>query len=304
MASANSAKKQYKNLKLFEIISGNYLNMVAGDDKAGKTLFVLILIASLLIGKDLLSGAAVEKKKILLCSTEGYREQLINVLTQKFCVTPDQLDNLVILDSKKFRNTADKNFHKLKSAISNQRPDLVVLDMYLKFRRPVSGYEKLYAEYDKLHELKEDYAIGILLTLHCRKAPAEKWHNQVLGSKAHTAAMENYFYIERDEHDIGRLCGRGRNINDFELAYRLDRSSLLMHFFENLALSQLEKNLFSAMVEAGRPLKVKEIDVEYRNYNSHTNRLSKLGKMGLIQKAGSRWVPTDYGKDFHRNLNS
>jgi RecA-family ATPase len=303
--SAWSVHEDYNQIGLIDKIAGKVTTLVSGDEKAGKTIYCCQAVASHLRGFDLFSDMELTGQrlgKILFCAVENDCSKLLEIFSNNYNLSPAQMDNLILLDRRNFGLKPLFNFRMVKRFLSNNNIDIVVLDLFEWFHDGGTDYRKVYEYYRALDELKDKYGCSFITTMHCRKSKTGRTTDWVLGSRAHTGAVDQILYIERGSDDFGYIAGRGREIEDFRFDLRFDRANVRWRLNDSGVSGDIAKGTLLAIADAGRPLKAGQIFQLAKNYDYHTRVIADLGRKGFAVKRGGKWVITKRGKQVADSL--
>ena len=175
---------------------------------------------------------------------------------------------------------------------SVQRPTLIVIDTFERFRKPANGKTPLYsADYEAitgLQKIASDYRVGIVVLHHDRKADADDAFDTVSGTLGLTGAADTILIIKKRNGSVV-LYARGRDVEESETAMQFDKAScrwILLGVAAEVQRS-LERNRIIAALEASsESLSVSELMFGARNRNATDILLSKLVKEGEIVRVG------------------
>ena len=173
-----------------------------------------------------------------------------------------------------------------------QRPTLIVIDTFERFRKPANGKTPLYsADYEAitgLQKIATEYRVGIVVLHHDRKADADDAFDTVSGTLGLTGAADTILIIKKRNGSVV-LYARGRDVEESETAMQFDKAScrwILLGVAAEVQRS-LERNRIIAALEASsESLSVSELMFGARNRNATDILLSKLVKEGEIVRVG------------------
>lgn len=172
-------------------------------------------------------------------------------------------------------------------------PRLIVVDV-LNMVRPSKGkgedaYVYDYRSVQSLKALADEFGIGVVVVHHTRKAEADDKLERTSGTNGLTGAADTTLVLSRDSNGPV-LAGRGRDVEEFELALDFDRDTCR---WENLgAPSDVRRSderaaILSAVARANAPLTPQEIaNVTGQSPGNVRRLLGKMVDAGELRKEG------------------
>lgn len=186
---------------------------------------------------------------------------------------------------------------------SVENPRLIVIDVFSKVRRPKGGTEGLYdADYlaaAPLKKLADETGVAVVVVHHLRKQAADGDPlDMVSGSTGLTGAMDTILVLNRGSDGV-TLYGRGRDIEEVEMAVEFDR---LTCRWSNLGdarevrLSDERRRIIDVLRAEAEPMSPAQIaDVTGTPSGNIRRLLFSMARDGEVIKAGrGRYtLPTD-----------
>jgi AAA domain-containing protein/winged helix-turn-helix DNA-binding protein len=115
-------------------------------------------------------------------------------------------------------------------AKARQKPRLVIIDIWVKFRPPrpknADAYQFDYDCVKKLQELAHELGVAIVLVHHNRKAQDADWLNEISGSQGIAGGADTIIIIKRDRAAADAVLHvTGRDVEEQELALKFDKDT-------------------------------------------------------------------------------
>ncbi|RWK33780.1 AAA family ATPase [Mesorhizobium sp.] len=200
--------------------------LFAGKPKLGKSWLVLDWCISVAIGGYALGSIKCEQGDVLYAALEDNQRRLQRRMRQ---VIPDRQgwpDRLTLRTSMKRLN--DGLLDELRAwARVSANPRLIVIDTLAKVRPPTkrsdNPYEADYQAVEPFLSLAAELELAIIVVHHTRKADADDPLDMVSGTTGLTGGVDSVMVLTRDGQGTV-LTGRGRDLDDFESAVKLDNS--------------------------------------------------------------------------------
>jgi hypothetical protein len=144
-------------------------------------------------------------------------------------------------------------------------PRLIIVDTWQKIRSPKLtnelDYEADYRQVGELKELADTHGVAVLVIHHTRKMMADDPIDAVSGSTGITGAADTILVLKAESGSV-TLYGRGRDIEELELAIQFDRGSCQWHLLgeaSDVRRSEERSKILSVLIDADEPLPPAEI---------------------------------------------
>lgn len=267
------------------------LIMLGGPAKTGKSVLVFDLAVAVALGLPVFGKIQVEKSGVLYISLEDtearLQDRLSTLLQGK--IAPDNLH--FYLEWPKFDVDG---LEKLDSWLT-AHPDvkLVIVDVYAKIKKPMSGrnwYEQDYQDLSSVKKLAEKHSAAIILVVHLNKSKdCEDPFHAITGSTAMSGAPDTLLLFKSNlQKTTGKLLITGRDVESNELSFKSDKAKklwILNDDSEEYQMSGQRAAIIDMLKNSDRPLKIRDIAKELdKNENSVRQLLFKLHRDGDIVK--------------------
>lgn len=229
--------------------------LLAGKPKLGKSWLVLDWCISVAMGGCALGSIECEQGDVLYAALEDNNRRLQRRLRQ---VIPDRQtwpDRLTLrTDMKRLDNGLLDELRAWARVSSN--PRLIVLDTLAKVRPPAkrndNPYEADYAAVSPFLALAAELQIAIVIVHHTRKADSDDPLDTVSGTTGLTGGVDAIMVLTRDGQGTV-LTGRGRDLEDVEVAVKLDTSGrwTLLGDADEIRRSKERNRILDALGELG-----------------------------------------------------
>lgn len=187
-------------------------------------------------------------------------------------------------------------------AKARERPRLVVIDIWVKFRPPRPGNADAYQfDYDcakRLQELAHELGVAILVVHHNRKAQDSDWLNDLSGSNGLAGGADTIVVIRRERGSADAvLYVTGRDLEDQELALRFDKDSCRWTIIGDAAehrMKETRRRIFDVLAQSKDGMTPKEVAEELGlKRDSAKQTLARMFKDGTVRSSGGRYsVPS------------
>lgn len=197
------------------------LTMLAGRPKVGKSWLGLGITLQVAEGGSAL-GRSCASGDVLYCALEDTKRRLQDRIRRHGATEGANRLSLTLA----LPNTDDGGVQQVRDWLCNvENPKAVIIDVFAKVRSSTGRRDNLYeADYQAVSlwkELADEFAIAIILIHHVRKAHAEDKLEMLSGTSGITGAADTVLVLDRDT-DGSTLYGRGRDVEEFELALKFD----------------------------------------------------------------------------------
>lgn len=197
--------------------------LVVGKPKIGKSWFLLNIAVGIATGTSILGETDIEGGDVLYLALEDNQRRLQKRLRQMLngAPAPDNLHLSIAcppLDQGAVPAIA-------KWCDSVPKPRLIIIDVIARVRPAGKAGERLYdADYSAIIPLKkiaDERHLALLICHHARKEAADDPFDAVSGTTGLAAAADAVLVLDRSKNGT-TLYGRGRDLEEFELALRFD----------------------------------------------------------------------------------
>jgi hypothetical protein len=200
--------------------------LLAGKPKLGKSWLVLDWCISVAIGGYAMGSVRCQQGDVLYAALEDNHRRLQRRL-QQVIPAGDGWPKRLTLRTAMLR-VDNGLIEEIRAwARSANLPRLVVIDTLAKVRPPSkrndNPYEADYRAVAPLLSLAAELQIAIVIVHHTRKADADDPLDMVSGTTGLTGGVDAVMVLTRDGQGT-ILAGRGRDLDDFESAVKLDTS--------------------------------------------------------------------------------
>jgi hypothetical protein len=199
------------------------LTILAGKPKGGKSW--LMLSTALAVGRGGMTlGKTLSRGTVLYAALEDGERRLKSRMEKvaaggewparlEFWTNMERLENGGLSQLRHWISSADD-------------PRLVIIDTFAKVRSPKgrdeSPYEADYRAAGLLKSLADETGVAIILVHHVRKMESDDPMDAVSGTAGLTGAVDTILVLKRTADGV-TLFGRGRDIEDLELAVEFER---------------------------------------------------------------------------------
>lgn len=277
-------------------------NLLIGKPKAGKSWMMLDISLSVATGGQFL-GRRCAQGDVIYFALEDNRRRIKSRMRKlchmrfqdipanvRFGTMEDKIQNMDVGFIDNLRHTLSLN-----SSIR-----LVIIDTVSMIRPMQKGAESTYAydrrSIDPFTELGGEFPnLTIILVHHTRKTETNDVYDLASGSTALTGAADNNFILGNDaENDCMILQGKGREIEEFELAVKLNAPCWDLIGSgdpKEAALNASSQVILEAMGKFNRPMTVTEMSEHFDfSRQNLTKQLKKMVQSGLIVRIGNNYL--------------
>jgi len=304
MSAFGTLNKQ-QEVNLFQKLIGNYLSVIFGDPKCGKSVFCLMIVEAIVRWQDMFTGQALPgedpQRPVLYCATEDTEEEIRETLRDQRGFTKEEMERVIIMDETRFDDNYERNREKMLRCAVNGNCINAILDIAIIFHSAKDSYHATYRNMNRFKQYKRDINCGFIMTRHTNKSRGEYWESRVMGSQAHIAAPDTALYVERDRvTNHGLLCGMFRKkMDNVELNTKLDREAGVWNLVDKLHLTQKERTFAELLDEKPSGCSIKDLAPYCGSLNSARNILNRMmNEKGVVTKKGNGlWFLTQTGFD-------
>ena len=271
------------------------LTLLAGAPKRGKSWLALDLCVSVARGGYTLGNQPCVEGDVLYCALEDSPRRMKSRL-QTFCQqakrAPSRLTIWYNGDLPRLGAGCEDALKEWLASANN--PRLIVIDT-LNYIRPdrvrdEDPYAYDYRSATTLQRLAQDYGIAIVVVHHTRKSVAEDYLESISGTNGLTGGSDAVIVLERQGDGGTVFKGRGRDIEEFELAATFDKNECRWHVNGDAAESRqsdTQAKILAHLRDAGWLLGAAEIASQTGLRRSVVDqRLFHMVKLGLVRRVG------------------
>jgi hypothetical protein len=281
------------------------VTILAGRPKLGKSWTGLDWAIAVASGDETF-GVQCQQGDVLYAALEDTERRLKARMEQMGAIGPERLHFLTAMP-KADEGGIDLVRSWLKQAI---KPRLVIIDVLARVRSGKSSEEGNYAtDYKAVSAWKalaDEFGIAIVLVHHVRKMEAEDRLEMTSGTNGLTGAADTVLILNRDSQGA-TLSGRGRDLEEFELAVQFDPCKCRwksLGVASDVRRSDERTKILRCLMDAGpEGLSPKELEHETGMPGTNIRQLlSKMVKAGEISKSGrGRYLYPHQGADNNDN---
>ncbi|WP_028323124.1 AAA family ATPase [Desulfatirhabdium butyrativorans] len=263
------------------------LTLLAGKPKGGKSLLMANLAIAMATGGRSLNIPFEGPERVVMFALEDSKRRLNDRFRKMIGDSGKGMSNILIrFEARRIGSGFEDD---LQGVIERHKPRLVIIDTLAKVKPSSNGrkaaYDEDYGHGDAIKRIIDQHEIGCVVVHHTRKMGAEDCFDTVSGTLGLTAAFDTLAVLQRrKDHSV--LAVRGRDIEDTELAIRLDGQYLTWQFLGNPAdvqVSTERQEIIRILKEEGGPLRPKSIaDMLGKRGDSTRHLLRKLLDAGVI----------------------
>lgn len=266
------------------------LTIFAGKPKTGKSYLMLALAASVAYGGTAFGSIDVKSGDVLYLALEDNQRRLQKRMREQ---QPDSNMPTRLFFETEADRVNESLVDNLETWLDNHpKARLIIIDTLQRVRSQSdgrgSGYKEDYEAVQPLQDLAGRRNLSIIIVHHQRKMDAEDVFDTISGTNGLTGSCDNMMVLVK-QNELTKLCGRGRDLPDFEKAVSFDPVSHTWKIIgdaNEIASSSERQAVLDAILEAGEPIGPKDIAaVSGHKYDCVRQLLPKLVKEGKIEKA-------------------
>ncbi len=270
------------------------LTILAGRPKLGKSWLALDLAAAVARGGYTLGDVKCAPGDVLYAALEDTPRRLQDRMGK--VVTggpwPERLDLLCDL-----RRADEGGVDLVRSWLEAAKaPRLVIIDTIAKVRpgkgRDEGNYDADYAAVTAWKALADEFEVAVVLIHHVRKMGADDPLEMVSGTNGLTGAADAILILNRDSQGC-TLCGRGRDLEEFDRAVQFDRETCRWRALGEASevrrsdeRTEILNQLATAGVDGLTPADVADLAGMPRN--NAKQLLFKMAKAGEVSRGARR----------------
>jgi hypothetical protein len=271
----------------------NYLpqgvTVLAGRPKLGKSWLALDWAVAVGGGSETL-GIKCEGGDVLYAALEDTERRLKNRMTKMATAWPERLTFICSMPK------ADEGGIELVRSFLEAKPNprLIIIDVLAKVRggkgREEGNYEADYNAVTIWKALADEFGVAIVLVHHTRKMPSDDKLEMISGTNGITGAADTLIILDRDSQGA-TIAGRGRDLEEFDLAIQFDTSVCRWKALGNASdvrRSDERNDILSCLKDAGADgLGPKDLEsLTGMNGQNLRQMLLRMVKSGELTKAG------------------
>jgi predicted transcriptional regulator len=247
------------------------------------------------------------KKRVVYFTLEDTPGRLQRRLKHLGITDPETFKDLPILFSFELPSIGKGAIKKIKAYIYEFKPDLIIIDPWVKIKPRAKGKDIFYEEYQSLDVLKEftKEGVSILLVHHARKTQSEDPIDEILGSTGQTAVVDNILVLKRARgSQTAVLHLILRDFEETDLGLRFENGWRLEGSAKEVMLAEEQKKIIEAIKELGEEATPKAIaDLLGKNHGTVRVILSRMVQKGIIKKTSKgTYIPLCNEKN-EKNVN-
>jgi RecA-family ATPase len=269
------------------------LSVLAGKPKTGKSWLMLDLSLAVAAGGKVLGAYEAKRGDVLHLALEDKPNRLQSRLKRI-------LDGKAAPDKGHFflqwPRVEEHGLEALRRSL-DQHPDtrFVVIDTLAKMRiRPTANGSIYHEDYDAIGLLKtiaDEYAIGMVVVHHLRKATSDDPLDGVSGSTGLTGAVDTTLVLRRERLETdASLFVTGRDVEEQEIALSMDPRTMQWKALgraDDYRMGQERRQILDALAKLGRPMGPSEIAALINKKRPAVQRLM----LAMTQQGQLQWIP-------------
>jgi hypothetical protein len=271
------------------------LTLLAGAPKRGKSWLALDLCCAVAWGGFTLGDQHCVEGDVLYCALEDSPRRMKSRLKTVCSLVGSAPRRLTVWFGRDLVRLGQGCEEALREWLDAQpNPRLIVIDT-LNYIRPErmrdeDPYSYDYRSATSLQRLAGEYGVSILVVHHTRKSAADDYLESISGTNGLTGGSDAVIVLERQGDGSTVLKGRGRDIEEFEVAVKFDKDDCRWHVLGDAAetrQTETRGKILRHMREAGWFLTPSEISAQTGlRRNVVDLNLYRMLKAGDVVKAG------------------
>ena len=265
------------------------LTILAGAPKLGKSWLVLDIALAVAQGGPTLGDRQCPEGRVLYCALEDGERRLQERMA-KIC--PDDRWPANLGFTTEMPNLAEGGIEFLRDwAAKAEKPSLIIVDTFAKVRptkkRDETQYDADYGAAGMLKRLADEIGVGVIMVHHTRKLGADDPFDTVSGTNGLTGAADTILVLKR-EGGGATLYGRGRDIEEAELALRFERAFCrwrLLGAADEVRASPERRAVLDALRCSGAPMTIADVAAATGHPGEATKKLLfRMFEAGELQR--------------------
>lgn len=239
------------------------LTILAGKPKLGKSWLSLDVALSAARGGWTLGDRRCIEGDVLYAALEDGEPRLKSRMA-KVCQMPAWPGRLTFCTEAPNLTSGGLDFLQGWAASATD-PRLIIVDTFAKVRptkmRDETQYEADYRAAGMLKGLADETGVAVVMVHHVRKQEADDPFDTVSGTNGLTGAADTILILRRESGGV-TLCGRGRDIEEFELAVQFQKDTCRWRVLgdaDELKMSNERRAVMEALRPAAEPLTIAEV---------------------------------------------
>lgn len=274
-----------------DTIPRGHVSIIAGQPKAGKSIFVRNLIKAIVNGGSLL-GRGVERGKVVYMPLEESAGSMAAHFERLNLRNYDDLIVPVLRDEYGDIREVTK-LDDLRAIVAKEKPVAVIINPVKNVMPGVdfNSYDAVYPAFMQYRELATEFNLAVIFLHHTNKSESEELNNQMLGSTGITAAVSTSVFLKIKDN-VRYLSSQGRDIVPFErlvIEGGYDCSVKGVGSLELVAAEKYEDEIIEILnANDNEPMtKTQILDQLDGDKTKAGFTLSKMGKRGKLVEAGT-----------------
>jgi len=271
------------------------LTLLAGAPKRGKSWLALDVCVAVARGGMTLGDQKCIEGDVLYAALEDSPRRMrsrLRTVCQLANKAPERLTVWFGSDLTRLGMGCEEALREWLDTVEN--PRLIVIDT-LNYIRPERTRDEDPYTYDyrsatTLQRLAGEFGIAIVIIHHTRKSAADDYLESISGTNGLTGGCDAVVVLDRQGDGSTVLKGRGRDIEEFEVAMRFEKSTCRWEVLgdaQEARQSDVRTKILRHMREAGWFLTPGEIASQTGlRRNTVDQRLFQMVKAGEVVKAG------------------
>ena len=271
------------------------LTLLAGAPKRGKSWLALDVCVAVARGGLVLGDQKCIEGDVLYGALEDSPRRMkarLQMVCQLAKQAPGRLTVWFGKDLARLGQGCEENLREWLMSVPN--PRLIVIDT-LNYIRPErmrdeDPYSYDYRSATTLQRLASEFGIAIILVHHTRKSAADDYLESISGTNGLTGGCDAVVVLDRQGDGSTVLKGRGRDIEEFEVAMRFEKSTCRWEVLGDAAESRqsdIRTKILKTLREAGWLLTPGEIaSLTGLRRNTVDQRLLQMFKAGEVVRLG------------------
>jgi hypothetical protein len=268
------------------------LTLLAGKPKRGKSWFALNCAIAVASGGTALGSLQCEERDVLALMLEDNERRIQDRLRQ---LEPSMRWPERLAYATEWPRLDEGGLERMdRWRRSMKNPGLIIVDVLEKVRglaRRNSAYADDYGALSGLHEFSSKHRIPIAVIVHCRKANSDDdVFDEISCTTGLTGAADSALVLKHgtDAARADFLCGRGRDLPEFEKAILFDKTRglwTLLGEASDYRGSETARKITDVLSDMSEGMSLAEIHAAVGgDYQSLKQRLYRMSLSGEVRK--------------------